>query len=162
LFFGRNKRKWNYNGGDSMNTRKLSDIIPKGRNYTGYLWMSDEQNPKTYCNQPIDKELERTDDQNPFIIEGQLYCEEKQLSYSIKYVDGKYFITKYDLNALGNEFDKKKYIPNRIPACHIVFRQYWKQKADELCENMEVLIPGAFVFVGFENYVKGGETIWQQ
>ncbi|KAA6329355.1 hypothetical protein EZS27_021834 [termite gut metagenome] len=146
-----------------MNAQKLSDIIPNDRNYTGYLWMSDEQTPKTYCNQPIDKELERTDNQNPFIIEGQLYCEEKQLSYNIKYVDGKYMVTAYNLETFKNEiFDEKEYIPNRIPASHIIFKQYWKQKADELCENMEVLIPGAFVFVGFENYVKEGETIWQQ
>jgi CRISPR type III-associated protein (TIGR04423 family) len=125
--------------------------------------MSDKTEPITYYNEPIGNELDRTDNQNPFIIEGQLYCEEKQLSYSIKYVDGKYIITEYNLETFKNEIcDEKEYIPNRIPAYRIIFKQYWKQKVDELCENMEVLIPGAFVFVGFKNYVKGGEIVWQQ
>lgn len=32
----------------------------------------------------------------------------------------------------------------------LVFKQYWKEIEDEFCENMKILCPAEFVFVGFE------------
>lgn len=118
----------------------------------GYIWMSDQPNPKTFINEPVNLVLDEGN--NPFIIEGQLYVKNK-ISYSIKYVDGKYFITKYDLSALPTVFESKEYIPNRIKKenteiSKICFNQYWEPKKDVLCENMEMLVPSAYVFVGFK------------
>ena len=134
--------------------------IPKDKKYVGYLWMSDCKYPLEFRD-PTDlrDKLSINETCNPFIIEGQLYCKEAdgyEKSYSIKYVDGRYLVVEYDLNEIRKNFvlnDMKHietFIPNRIKASKLKFAQYWKAVTDELCEGMDVLIPGPFVFVGFE------------
>lgn len=61
--------------------------------YQGYLWYSDQKEPKVFNNELF--ELEIADNENPFIVEGQLYDEENRASISIKYVDGNYIVNKY-------------------------------------------------------------------
>jgi CRISPR type III-associated protein (TIGR04423 family) len=130
---------------------KISDI-PKDDKYTGYLWMSDQTHPKEYHSHGIGNDLDITEHKNPFIIEGQLFCKETNKSFSIKYVDGKHIAIEYDLNNVPANWvcDNKEYIPNRITASKIIFRQYWKPEKDEFCEGMEVLVPAAYVFVEFK------------
>lgn len=136
------------------------ETIPKDVNYEGYLWMSDQTEPETDL---LHTKLEGiTDLSNPFIVEGQLYSEKEQKSYSIKYTDGKHIVIEYNLKTtLGDntKVTEKKYIANRIDGVSkLKFRQYWEPKTDELCEGMNVLIPTAFVFVGFESENnKGGQ-----
>ncbi|MDR3057356.1 MAG: TIGR04423 family type III CRISPR-associated protein, partial [Prevotella sp.] len=60
----------------------------------GYIWKSNSPNPVVYYNEPVTIELD--ENINPFIVEGYLYVKDK-LSYTIKYVDGKYFVAKYEL-----------------------------------------------------------------
>lgn len=141
--------------------KKITDI-PKDKKYIGYLWMSDQKYP-TEFREPtmLEEELSIDEKTNPFIIEGQLYCEEEsglKKSYSIKYVDGEYWVTEYDLNKLKTRKDfvlddmkqVKSFIPNRFQVSKLTFAQYWQEsKPDELCEGMKVLIPGPFVFIGF-------------
>jgi CRISPR type III-associated protein (TIGR04423 family) len=45
-----------------------------------------------------------------------------------------------------------KYYPNRFEEniSRLVFRKYWEEEADALCENMKVLTPTENIFVGFE------------
>ena len=137
--------------------------------YEGYLWRSDSKEP-TFLNGTTLGSLqlvasnsgkqitfeEITNESNPFIIEGQLYSKDANLSYSIKYVDGKHYVIQFDLNNIPDDwvFDEKGFIPNRINASKLKFRQYWKPEIDEFCKGMEVLQPAAFVFVGFENELK--------
>ena len=144
--------------------KELSDI-PKEREYIGYLWMSDCECPLEFHNPTVlEKELSIDNNVNPFIVEGQLYCKEGdiEMSYSIKYVDNNYFVTEYDLNMIRQNYVLddmkliKTFIPNRIQASKIKFAQYWKEEPDVLCEGMPVLVPGPFVFVGFE-YIKNKE-----
>jgi CRISPR type III-associated protein (TIGR04423 family) len=119
----------------------------------GYIWKSNEEKPEVFYNEPVNLLLD--EGKNPFIIEGQLYVKNK-ISYSIKYVDGKYFVTEYDLTNLSSGYELKEYIPNRrivkndIAINKICFRQYWKPEEDDLCEKMNVLVPSAHVFVGFK------------
>jgi CRISPR type III-associated protein (TIGR04423 family) len=96
---------------------------------------------------------------NPFIVEGQLYAEKEQKSYSIKYVDNKHIVVEYDLENVPDNwnvegkivFNGKSFIANRLDGvAEIKFRQYWKPKLDELCEGMKMLVPAGYVFVGFE------------
>jgi CRISPR type III-associated protein (TIGR04423 family) len=88
----------------------------------------------------------------PFIIEGFFICNDT--SYSIKMVDGKYYIFSKELNSKGDkeEFSEIKYYTNRFGEniSQLVFRKYWKEEADALCENMKVLTPTENIFVGFE------------
>jgi CRISPR type III-associated protein (TIGR04423 family) len=136
-----------------MNKQINITEIPKDKNYEGYLWMSDAKKPQT---DSFDKWLNIADNNNPFIVEGQLYSEEVKKSYSIKYVDGKHIVVEYDLNKIPDNWisedsDVKKFIPNRLgKVSKVLFRQYWKPEKDELCEGMETLVPAAYVFVGFE------------
>jgi CRISPR type III-associated protein (TIGR04423 family) len=135
-----------------MNKSIKISAIPKDEKYTGYLWMSDQTHPQEYHSQGISNDFAITEQSNPFIIEGQLFCKDTNKSFSIKYVDGEQIVIEYDLNNVPTNWvcDKEKeYIPNRISASKIVFRQYWKPEKDEFCEGMEVLVPAAYVFVGF-------------
>lgn len=132
-----------------MGNRIDIGVIPRGV-YEGYIWMSDSKSPDEFHARDLDLDfLNKLT--NPFVIEGQLYCSVQQKSYSIKYVDGKHLVVAYDLNALDDNFTKKEFVPNRMQADKLLFRQYWALERDELCEGMSVQIPSAFVFVGFKN-----------
>jgi CRISPR type III-associated protein (TIGR04423 family) len=127
--------------------KTLSDIKIDS-SYVGYIWPSNSNKPELK-----DFDLSKySDENNPFIVEGQLYSKTAEKSYSIKYVDGKHIVTEYDLKLLPEEYDLKEFIPNRIiyGVSKILFRQYWMPRKDELCEGMEVLVPAAYVFIGFE------------
>ncbi|MDR1371261.1 MAG: TIGR04423 family type III CRISPR-associated protein [Dysgonamonadaceae bacterium] len=134
--------------------KKIVDI-PNDKKYIGYIWMSDSDCPLEFHNPTVlNRELSIDENDNPFIIEGQLYCKEEggfEKSYSIKYTDGAYIVTEYDLNEFHRDKASIKFfIPNRIKASKLKFEQYWKSEPDELCEGMEVFNPGPLVFVGFE------------
>lgn len=117
----------------------------------GYLWWSDQQQPKVYHNEGIDKSFDET--KNPFVVEGQLYDKEGKISYSIKYVDGQYHINIYeikdeDFNNPDNE--TKCYLSNRMGDRWLKFLRYWEPKEDPNCEGMKVLKLTKNVFVGFK------------
>lgn len=88
----------------------------------------------------------------PFIIEGFFICNDT--SYSIKMVDGKYYIFSKKLNSKSDneEFSVMEYFPNRFGEniSKLVFRKYWEEEADALCENMNVLTPTENIFAGFK------------
>ena len=138
-----------------MVNKKGLEIIDTKAEYIGYIWPSNSKNPDEY-HQPCQYALSFDDNSNPFIIEGQLYSASAKKSYSIKYVDGRHIVVEYDLNRMPGDWesdekdDLKKFIPNRLKASKIVFRQYWEPRKDKFCEDMQTLQPAAFVFVGFE------------
>lgn len=117
----------------------------------GYLWWSDQQEPKVYQDEAIDICLDET--KNPFVVEGQLYDKGEKKSYSIKYVDGQYLINIYevkdeDFNNPDNE--TKCYLSNRMVDKRLKFLRYWEEKKDENCMGMPVLTFTKNVFVGFK------------
>jgi CRISPR type III-associated protein (TIGR04423 family) len=119
--------------------------------YQGYLWISDRKEPITFEDAPVSFDFEQV---NPFVIEGQLYDDANKKSFSIKYVDGEYLVVEYDVKALDNACDSNvtvKYLSNRMEERMLRFRQYWRPQKDKLCENMDVLTPAEFVFVGFKS-----------
>ncbi len=118
----------------------------------GYLWWSDQQEPKVYQDEQIDIILDET--KNPFVVEGQLYDKEEKKSYSIKYVDGQYLINIYevedsDLTNMDNE--SKRFLSNRMGGRWLEFLRYWEEKNDENCMGMPVLTFTKNVFVGFKD-----------
>lgn len=123
-------------------------IIPQGK-YSGYIWDSNKKQPLV-LNQVMSDKLEFSASDNPFVVESQLYDVEKKISYSFKYVDGKYLFMKYDMDHLIGSFVTKQYIAsfNNAPGL-LVFRQYWREVLDEQC-SMNTLRPKEFVFVGFK------------
>lgn len=119
--------------------------------YDGYLWYSNDPNPVVLKNE--EKEILLTDEENPFIIEGQLYDAQKRVSYSIKFVDGEYICKTYENVskdvANGEDIMLKIFHSNRMDNLKLQFLQYWKEEVDELCEGMKVLQLTELVFIGF-------------
>lgn len=123
---------------------KKVDKIEKS-NYTGYIWYSDAKRPEVFYQ--TEKEFSFDKNQNPFVVEGWLTDGNK--SFHIQYVDGKHNIYEYDLNELKDVTHKEqKLMPSFKGFKELVFNQYWHPEKDELCENMQVLIPAEFVFIG--------------
>lgn len=119
--------------------------------YVGYIWMSDKSAPQAISNI---NELPTTT--NPYIVEGNLYCKEKDISISIRNTGDKLFITKIDLNAAENDasviLEPQTFIAHRAPNNHkkVCFKQAWIAEKDDYCEGMHVLQPAWRAFVGFD------------
>jgi CRISPR type III-associated protein (TIGR04423 family) len=134
-----------------MITNKISlNDIPTNQNYEGYLWKSNADSPQVFHDETLLAWPAKTD--NPFIIEGNLYNRELDISYSIRFIDGVYYVNKFEMKGSELGFSAKRFLPKRIDGIqHLCYRQYWIPVNDELCEDMEVLKPAMNVFVGF-NY----------
>lgn len=137
--------------------------------YQGYMWKSDEPSPKTYDGDIAEFSL--SDGENPFIIEGQLYDKAQEISTSIKCIDGKYIINKYDgkrhqfidsgENAIFEEGELEQYIPSTsldIGDKVMYFTRLWKAVKDNTNYGFEALCPSALVFKGFCPKIKGGNN----
>lgn len=132
--------------------------------YQGYMWKSDEQAPAVYDNQEVEFNL--TDGENPFVVEGQLYDKANELSIGIKFIDGKYIITRYDGKAHkfmgmseGAEFED--YIPDsklNLKDKVLCFKRLWKTEEDVVNYGWETLCPSALIFKGFGPRIKGGNN----
>ncbi len=116
--------------------------------YEGYIWWSDKSTPDLYLNEEFGINLDETE--NPFIVEGQLF--DGTISYSIKYIDGKYIVNEFDIRKLAQfESTPKSYVSNRMGSeTYLQFNQYWRPVPDPLCENMSTLQPAELVFTGFK------------
>lgn len=138
-----------------MGRISIAEIKPL--TYEGYLWMSDQEEPAVFENQPVTMPKEGD---NPFVVEGQLFNRASGLSYSIKYVDGEYIIQEYvvtetDKNNPDNE--KKTYLMNRKNDRWLQFLRYWEEVFDEdnykdsdNPKGLPVLTQAKNVFIGFK------------
>lgn len=129
--------------------------------YVGYYWMSDKTEPKVIGDtkdHPTEKLPEKLwkclkdPAMNPFVIEAQLYSPTEKLSIGIKYVDGGYIISRCEepKDIPSDCVTLKRYVSNRMGGRRLLFRQYWEEKPDTLCDGMDVLQPAAMAFIGFE------------
>ena len=126
----------------------------KNNLYDGYLWYSDQKTPEVFEQKEWDENM-LDENANPFIIEGQLYDSENLVSYSIKYVDGKYIKNKYQLKSTDfnnvDIIDILDFKAHRMGEGRVLqFLQYYREEVDSLCEGMKVLQPKEKVFVGFK------------
>ena len=145
-----------------MNTEKQSLHIPRG-SYVGYIWLSDEAKPIVIPEQSDRYDLERdgldfSSNHNPFVVEGLLYDASRNLSITIKYVDGGYIVNEYLIDKLVSpNFKEVAYQSHRMDGRKLKFRQYWEEAEDEFCDDpqdtkgMKTLRPDKLVFVGFDN-----------
>lgn len=136
----------------SQETQSLSKEELK---YTGYIWMSDKVTCKVFKNEDLDNILLPDKIDNPFIVEGFL-CNDKW-SYSIKFLNGKYHFSKFNLEELkGVKYERHEYVPSfkNGEVKKICFNEYWRPEKDERCNGFETLKPAEFVFVGFKMKTK--------
>lgn len=118
--------------------------------------MSDQSMPTVYDGKESEPLL-LDDTVNPFIIEAQL-CDGKT-SYGVKYVDGHYMVSQYDITDITKASEKctsHTFLAHRMENRRLKFYQLWDKMVDELCEKMTTLVPSAFIFVGFDK--EGGEA----
>lgn len=127
--------------------------IEKGH-YEGYVWRSDESTPQVFLGEEYELSLDVAE--NPFVAEAQLFDRERGVSYSVRFVDGEYRVQRYELKE-EDHAEELEYIP--APAIlkaadiqSLKYLQYWREEADALCENMNVLQPAELVFVGFKQW----------
>ena len=131
-----------------METTKIDDGC-----YQGYYWMSDETQPHIIENGSLPEQIKLAAGSNPFVIEAQLFCNKNNTSYSIKYIDGKYIIRKFDLNELANiSHDELAFNSHRMDGKILKFHRYWHEAddSDNLLCGMKTLEPKELVFIGFE------------
>lgn len=136
--------------------------IPE-RNYQGYVWLSDQKEPKVLFDEEYDFS-KHNETENPFIIEALLYAEDENISVSVKHT-GKYCIHEMDLRNLpegavleeyADNDNKRKlqYLPHRLPGVlKVKFKQLWLPVPDENCEDWDVLKMKVLIFTGF-NLIK--------
>ena len=124
----------------------------EGNKMEGYLWYSDQDTPVVYDG--TKESFKFDDNDNPFVIEGQLYDTDKDISYSIKYVDGKYLVKKYAVKEIKLDSECKiadKYFQShRMDGRVLHFMEIWRPAPDSLCEDIKVFQPADIIFVGFK------------
>jgi CRISPR type III-associated protein (TIGR04423 family) len=122
--------------------------------FEGYLWWSDQQQPEVHTKEKPTTDLLLNEDENPFIIEGQLYDSQKGYSVSIKYVDGKYIVNEYDMKSdfAGDKVETAEHLYRgyKMKGLNLLFKELWEPKEDPPCCDMEVLRATKVAFVGFE------------
>lgn len=123
------------------------DDIDFNLDYEGYIWYSNDRKPKV--NPKITKEDFKI---LPFIIEGNLYCKDKNISISIKNYDGKYHVYQVELNNFSkDQFTEQQYLSHGLNGVSkLKMLHYWKEsEPDELLAGMKTLLPSWQAFAGF-------------
>lgn len=119
--------------------------LPKA-NYQGYIWYSDRSEPEII---ETEFHIDIASDTNPFIAEAFLLDIDRQISHSIKFVDGEYLFNSFKLND-EDYSNYKVYKGNHMNNRDLRFTQRWKTVKDSLCCDMITRIPAEMVFVGFD------------
>lgn len=117
--------------------------------YEGYYWYSNQSKPEVVLNHKLSKDIFTT---LPFIVEGNLYSKSKEISISIKNIDGEYRIYQANVKGLPKpRLTENEYITHDLDGIEkIKIIHFWKDgRADPLLENMKTLIPAWQAFVGF-------------
>ena len=136
--------------------------------YVGYYWLSDKQTPTV-----LDKETFDFDtlfkDSKRFVVEGNLYNKDEEISYQIKDIDGTPHISKIMLKGLVDLTEKelaKKNCKEVAYHTHDIpnFSKYtmieaWMESdlyakgmvTDNDLKELTTLVPAWSAFIGFNN-----------
>ena len=134
-----------------MNRDKNNKQLNLSGQFEGYVWMSDEEKPKVYEGDNCLTSLQINDDENPFIVEANLYDADRKKSVSIKYVDGEYLVNQYDVDNDSNG-EVREYVSHKMDGRVLIFNELWEPNSipDPLCCNMPVLQATKLIFCGFK------------
>lgn len=123
--------------------------LPSDMLFEGYYWYSHESKPIQINSQKIDKEIFT---QMPFIIEGNFFAPQEQVSISVKNIDGIYRIVRYDLKKEVPlvEIEKSEYLAHDLDGIEkFIMAEAWEPVSDDLLCNMKTLVPTWSAFAGF-------------
>ena len=123
--------------------------IPSHILYEGYLWLSDQSKPIVYKNETPDFSLLSS---LPFVVEGNLWANDQELSIQIKCIDGIYQIIEFDLSNADEDplLDVVSYVAHDVGYPFYSVVEAWEEKEDEFSQ-MTVLTPTWTAFRGFSN-----------
>lgn len=127
------------------------------KSYTGYLWYSDENQPRIFTTEHIKDSIFS---KLPFILEGYLFsAEDGGLCLSIKNIEGDYRIHEVKLKEVNpRQIERFSFLTSSDFKSFGITKfkslQYWSTEKDEFCEGMEVLQPTWIAFEGFEYTTK--------
>lgn len=137
------------------NRVSINDI--KDLAFEGYIWLSDKEKPEVLQNEKPEvlqnEKVKLPTDLNPFIVEGQLYNKENDLSYSIKFVDGETIVNEYKLTAddiSNGDNELVIFESNRMDGKKLSFLRCWERIPDDNCMGMPVLTLTKNIFIGFK------------
>lgn len=117
--------------------------------YEGYYWYSNAPKPQNVKKVTFSENLFT---KLPFIIEGNLYSEDKGISINIKNIDGKYRVYEFQTSDLmESNITKSELLAHDLGEVKkIKVIQYWEEtEGDPLLEGMKTLQPIWQAFVGF-------------
>jgi CRISPR type III-associated protein (TIGR04423 family) len=139
--------------------------------YKGYLWYSDQERPQYIGEAPemlafSPDLLTKLEKDNSFVVEGALYCAEKNISISIRWAESKqdYIITQFDGELLKNEANYKcichTWIVAKDSQRKAKMREVWTLQTDECtkdeckknectCTKWQSFRPAFWIFQGF-------------
>lgn len=143
--------------------------IPMNRKLTGYLWMSNEQEPRVLENCSIEQSNKDRkaspavleSGKNPFIVEAELWDADAHVSYAIHHAGNEIVCQRYEVRGddIGNPDNRLTvFISHRMAGRKLYFLEYWEPKdsimvagingkADD--EVMPSLVMTRRAFVGF-------------
>jgi len=131
--------------------RKIEvEDIPNDLLFEGYYWYSHETEPHTINRERIDKKIFTN---MPFIVEGNFFAPDEEVSISVKNIDGKYHIVQFELKGdiLNGEIEKSNYIAHDLQGIdEFIMAEAWEPVEDELLNNMKTLVPTWSAFAGFK------------
>ena len=143
--------------------------IPMDRKLTGYLWMSNEREPRVL----EDCSIEQSNTQhganpalfqtgaNPFIVEAELWDNANNLSYAIHHTGDEVVCQRYEVKAEDrNNRDNKEavFLSHRMDGRGLCFLEYWEPRRDIDVldvngkpddEKMPTLVMTHRAFIGF-------------
>ena len=143
--------------------------IPMDRKLTGYLWMSNEREPRVLedCSIEQSNKLHGANPAlfqtgaNPFIVEAELWDNANNLSYAIHHAGNEIVCQRYEVKAEDrNNRDNKEavFLSHRMDGRGLCFLEYWEPRRDIDVldvngkpddEKMPTLVMTHRVFVGF-------------
>ena len=132
--------------------RKKVCSIPEG-NYQGYIWLSDNKKEDvTVLDGGPCPGFSLDPNKNPFIVEGNFYDKDKDVSYAVRYTDGNYIAYEYDCKQFDGDIQLEKMVPvfTLNNGCRgLLFARIWVEKDDPYCLGFPCLEASDLVFVGF-------------
>lgn len=143
--------------------------IPMDRKLSGYLWMSNEREPRVLEDCSIEQSNERHENSpvllelgaNPFIVEAELWDAEAFVSYAIHHAGNEIVCQQYEVKAEDrdhNDNTETTFLSHRMDGRVLHFLDYWEPRrdvdvagvSDELKDGkMSSLVMTRRVFVGF-------------
>lgn len=118
--------------------------------YEGYLWRSDSPTPEV-IDGSAETEITLIDEDNPFVVEGQLWDKVQNRSIAIRYAGGHYCIAETTVTPEQFQEPTVCYIAHRMAGIKgLKFLRIWTEQNSKYCEDMPVMTLQNTVFVGFE------------